>query len=56
MMRSGFFLDLGEKYKAELIGAIPADQQVSLYREGDFIDLAVARTCRRRPSSKSSSS
>ena len=34
-----FFLDLGEKYKAELIAAIPADQQVSLYREGDFIDL-----------------
>jgi threonyl-tRNA synthetase len=34
-----FFLGLGEKYKAELIGAIPADQQVSLYREGDFIDL-----------------
>ena len=34
-----FFLDAGEKYKAELIAAIPADQQVSLYREGDFIDL-----------------
>ncbi|WP_415033142.1 threonine--tRNA ligase, partial [Azonexus sp.] len=34
-----FFLGLGEKYKAELIAAIPADQQVSLYREGDFIDL-----------------
>ena len=34
-----FFLDMGEKYKAELIGAIPADQEVSLYREGDFIDL-----------------
>jgi len=34
-----FFLDMGEKYKAELIAAIPADQDVSLYREGDFIDL-----------------
>jgi len=34
-----FFLGQGEKYKAELIAAIPADQQVSLYREGDFIDL-----------------
>jgi len=34
-----FFLSLGEKYKAELIAAIPADQDVSLYREGDFIDL-----------------
>lgn len=34
-----FFTDLGEKYKAELIEAIPADQIISLYREGDFIDL-----------------
>ncbi|HOI52403.1 MAG TPA: threonine--tRNA ligase, partial [Azonexus sp.] len=34
-----FFLGQGEKYKAELIAAIPADQQVSLYREGDFVDL-----------------
>ena len=34
-----FFLGKGENYKAELIAAIPADQQVSLYREGDFIDL-----------------
>ncbi len=34
-----FFESVGEKYKAELIGAIPAGEQVSLYREGDFIDL-----------------
>jgi threonyl-tRNA synthetase len=34
-----FFKSIGEKYKAELIEAIPADQEVSLYREGDFIDL-----------------
>ncbi len=34
-----FFLGKGEKYKAELIGAIPAGEQVSLYREGDFVDL-----------------
>lgn len=34
-----FFESIGEKYKAELIGAIPAGEQVSLYREGDFIDL-----------------
>ena len=34
-----FFKGLGEIYKAELIAAIPADQEVSLYREGDFIDL-----------------
>ena len=34
-----FFKSIGEHYKAELIAAIPADQQVSLYREGDFVDL-----------------
>jgi len=34
-----FFLSIGEKYKAELIGAIPPGEPVSLYREGDFIDL-----------------
>jgi threonyl-tRNA synthetase len=34
-----FFKSIGEKYKAELIAAIPADQDVSLYREGDFVDL-----------------
>ncbi|HUW35744.1 MAG TPA: threonine--tRNA ligase [Rhodocyclaceae bacterium] len=34
-----FFESIGEQYKAELIAAIPADQEVSLYREGDFVDL-----------------
>jgi threonyl-tRNA synthetase len=34
-----FFNSIGEKYKAEIIGAIPAEQGISLYREGDFIDL-----------------
>ena len=34
-----FFKSIGESYKAELIAAIPADQEVSLYREGDFVDL-----------------
>ena len=29
----------GEHYKAEIIAGIPADQQVSLYREGAFEDL-----------------
>ena len=34
-----FFKGIGEIYKAELIAAIPANEDVSLYREGDFIDL-----------------
>ena len=34
-----FFKTQGEDYKAEIISRIPADQNISLYREGDFIDL-----------------
>ena len=34
-----YFESIGEKYKAEIISSIPADQKISLYREGDFIDL-----------------
>ncbi|MGB7298228.1 MAG: threonine--tRNA ligase [Burkholderiaceae bacterium] len=34
-----FFHSIGEKYKAEIIASIPSDQKISLYREGDFIDL-----------------
>jgi len=34
-----FFRNMGEKYKAEIIGSIPAGEQISLYRQGDFIDL-----------------
>ena len=34
-----FFRSIGEHYKAEIISSIPAGEEVSLYREGDFIDL-----------------
>jgi threonyl-tRNA synthetase len=34
-----FFKSIGEYYKAELIDAIAQDQEVSLYREGEFVDL-----------------
>ncbi len=34
-----FFLNKGEKYKAELIAAIPENEVVSLYKEGEFTDL-----------------
>ncbi|VAX03776.1 Threonyl-tRNA synthetase [hydrothermal vent metagenome] len=34
-----FFADIGETYKAELIEAIPVGETLSLYRQGDFIDL-----------------
>ncbi|MDC0407656.1 threonine--tRNA ligase [Candidatus Thioglobus sp.] len=34
-----FFKAKGEHYKAEIIESIPADQTLSLYKQGDFIDL-----------------
>jgi threonyl-tRNA synthetase len=33
------FKSMGEHYKAEIIASIPAQEDVSLYREGDFEDL-----------------
>ncbi|MFZ2650289.1 MAG: threonine--tRNA ligase [Burkholderiaceae bacterium] len=34
-----YFKSLGELYKAEIIASIPADEDVTLYREGRFEDL-----------------
>jgi len=34
-----FFESIGERYKAEIIASIPADQPIGLYREGAFVDL-----------------
>jgi len=34
-----YFLNIGEKYKAEIIGAIPANEPISLYGQGNWIDL-----------------
>ena len=34
-----FFRSIGEEYKAEIISDIPSGETISLYREGDFIDL-----------------
>jgi len=34
-----FFRNMGEAYKAEIIASIPSNEDISLYREGDFIDL-----------------
>ena len=33
------FRGLGEEYKAQIIESIPADEELSLYRQGEFIDL-----------------
>ena len=34
-----FFRQEGEEYKAEIIRDLPEDEVISLYRQGDFIDL-----------------
>jgi threonyl-tRNA synthetase len=30
---------MGEAFKVELIDAIPADQQIKIYKQGDWFDL-----------------
>ena len=34
-----FFRSIGEEYKAEIIEGIPSGETLTLYRQGDFIDL-----------------
>ncbi len=34
-----YFRSIGELYKAQIIASIPSGEDVSLYKEGDFIDL-----------------
>jgi threonyl-tRNA synthetase len=34
-----FFRGIGEQYKAEIIAGIPSDEAITLYRQGEFIDL-----------------
>jgi len=36
---AGFFRGIGEAYKAEIIESIPSEEDLTLYRQGDFIDL-----------------
>jgi threonyl-tRNA synthetase len=33
------FRDMGEMFKVELVDAIPADQQIKIYKQGDWFDL-----------------
>jgi len=34
-----YFKSIGEHYKAEIINDLPADEPISLYRQGNFLDL-----------------
>ena len=38
-----YFNSIGEHYKAEIIGSIPAGETISLYRQGDYVDLCRGR-------------
>jgi threonyl-tRNA synthetase len=35
----GFFKNLGEHYKAEIIASIPSNEPISLYGQGEWVDL-----------------
>jgi threonyl-tRNA synthetase len=39
------FKEMGEAYKAEIIEAIPAGEKISLYRQGNFVDLCRGPHC-----------
>ena len=36
-----YFLSIGEKYKAEHIESLPADAEITIYRQGDWYDLCL---------------
>ncbi|MDC0864920.1 threonine--tRNA ligase [Rickettsiaceae bacterium] len=39
------FTEMGEHYKAEIIESIPAGEKITLYRQGNFIDLCKGPHC-----------
>lgn len=47
-----YFSDLGESYKAEIVTAIPPDQDISLYGQGAGLTCAAVPTCHPRASSR----
>lgn len=36
-----YFTDIGEKYKAEHIASLPREAEISIYRQGDWLDLCL---------------
>lgn len=36
-----YFKDAGERFKAEWVGEIPADEEISIYRQGNWLDLCM---------------
>lgn len=46
------FKDAGQDYKVELIEDLPEGEQISLYRQGDFVDLCAGPHCETTAGSK----
>ena len=40
-----FFEERGERFKAELIRDLPASETITIYRQGEWLDLCRARIC-----------
>ena len=40
------FAEIGDNLKLELLDAIPEDETVSIYEQGEFLTCAAACTCR----------
>ena len=38
-----FFKSIGETYKAEIIASIPSSEPISLYGQGNWIDLSLEK-------------
>ena len=38
-----FFRQEGEEYKAQIIEDLPEDEEITLYRQGEFVDGKLAR-------------
>ena len=38
-----FVTDMGESYKVELINALPEDEEISFYKQGEFVDLCIGK-------------
>ena len=35
-----FFQEIGEHYKAEIIGDLSIDEEISIYKQGEWLDLS----------------
>ena len=41
----GYFKSIGEMYKAEIIQDLPENETITIYRQGEWLDLCRVRIC-----------